>query len=59
MTSRGENVRREVPPFSSSVGERKIMDHFVVSLFPFFGRALQRWALRGVIASFYSIRNDW
>jgi hypothetical protein len=31
MTSRGENVRMEVPPFSFSAGERKIMDHFVVS----------------------------
>ena len=30
MTSRGGNVLREPPPFSCSVGERKIMNHFVV-----------------------------
>ena len=32
MTSREENVRREVLPFSFSTGVRKIMDHFVVKV---------------------------
>jgi len=27
---------RDMPPFSSSVGERKIMNHFVVKLFSLF-----------------------
>ncbi len=30
MTSRGRTLRSEIPPFSWSVGERKIMNHFVV-----------------------------
>jgi len=30
MRNPGENVRREASPFSSSVGVRKIMNHFVV-----------------------------
>jgi hypothetical protein len=30
MTNPGEKVRREASPFSSSVGVRKIMNHFVV-----------------------------
>ena len=29
MTNPGEKVRREASPFSSSVGVRKIMNHFV------------------------------
>jgi len=33
MTIRGENVRRETPLFSFSVGVRKIMIHFVVNSF--------------------------
>jgi|GEM_PF-5292304 len=37
MTNPGENVRREASPFLSFVGERKIMNHFVVNA------SLSRW----------------
>jgi len=34
MTSRGQNVWSATPPFSSAVGERKLMTHFVVNTIP-------------------------
>ena len=39
---------KEIPPFSFSAGERKIMAHFVVKfLFYSLVAALPRWVLRG------------
>ena len=34
LSNPGENVRREASPFSSSVGVRKIIYHFVVKKIP-------------------------
>jgi len=39
---------KEIPPFSFSAGERKIMAHFVVkTVFCSLVAALPRWGLRG------------
>jgi len=32
MTNCGKTVPRGIPPFSFSVGERKLMNHFVVDI---------------------------